>query len=178
MTTAQEDLLEVCQELRAFVIKHGKHNQKTHGNRFGSGQAKESLRRLKDDKGAREKYKQQARKRGGAASGKNIKKMSRLEVQQEFHNATTNKRRAEAANELLKRGGFSDNKVATKKNQIPEITTDITGTRPTPQILSSRGKNALFRSGSNYDFGKVGKVEGKYYNGNFGNVKEVTPVFA
>lgn len=47
----------------AMVLRHPGHaNQKTHGNRFGAGQAKESFRRLKDDKGAREKYKAKARK--------------------------------------------------------------------------------------------------------------------
>lgn len=46
----------------ALILRHPGHaNQKTHGNRFGSGQAKESLRRLKDDKGAREKYKESHR---------------------------------------------------------------------------------------------------------------------
>lgn len=50
----------------AWVEKHPGHaNQKTHGNRFGAGQAKESLRRLKDDKGAREKYKARARQKLG-----------------------------------------------------------------------------------------------------------------
>lgn len=49
----------------AFIERHPGHaNQKTHGNRFGAGQAKESLRRLKDDKGAREAYKTAARGRG------------------------------------------------------------------------------------------------------------------
>jgi len=47
----------------ALVLRHPGHaNQKTHGNRFGAGQAKESFRRLKDDKGAREQYKAKARK--------------------------------------------------------------------------------------------------------------------
>lgn len=59
--------------LTAFIERHPGHaNQKTHGNRFGAGQAKESLRRLKDDKGAREAYKDTHRKRGqgsGASSG-------------------------------------------------------------------------------------------------------------
>lgn len=50
--------------VEALVLRHPGHpNQKTHGNRFGAGQAKESLRRLKDDKGARERYKQQHRTR-------------------------------------------------------------------------------------------------------------------
>lgn len=49
-----------------FVQRHPGHpNQKTHGNRFGVGQAKESFRRLKDDKGARERYKATARKKQG-----------------------------------------------------------------------------------------------------------------
>lgn len=52
--------------VEALVLRHPGHpNQKTHGNRFGAGQAKESLRRLKDDKGAREKYKATARKKLG-----------------------------------------------------------------------------------------------------------------
>lgn len=53
----------------ALVLRHPGHaNQKTHGNRFGAGQAKESLRRLKDDKGAREKYKESHRGRQGISS--------------------------------------------------------------------------------------------------------------
>lgn len=49
----------------ALVWRHPGHpNQKVHGNRFGSyGAAKESLRRLKDDKAARERYKATGRKR-------------------------------------------------------------------------------------------------------------------
>jgi hypothetical protein len=48
-----------------FVMRHPGHpNQKTHGNRFGGFSAtKESLRRLRDDKGARERYKESARKK-------------------------------------------------------------------------------------------------------------------
>lgn len=61
----------------AFILRHPGHpNQKTHGNRFGGYAAtKESLRRLKDDKGAREKYKETARKRtgGGSAEGETTK---------------------------------------------------------------------------------------------------------
>lgn len=53
--------------IEALVLRHPGHaNQKTHGNRFGAGQAKESLRRLKDDKGAREAYKQGHRERTAA----------------------------------------------------------------------------------------------------------------
>ena len=49
-----------------LILRHPGHtNQKTHGNRFGAGQAKESLRRLKDDKEARERYKAVARKKQG-----------------------------------------------------------------------------------------------------------------
>lgn len=45
-----------------MILRHPGHgNQKVHGNRFGPGQAKESLRRLKDDKAARERYKDKAR---------------------------------------------------------------------------------------------------------------------
>jgi hypothetical protein len=54
-------------EERAFVERHlpGKHNQKTHGNKYGGGYSatKESLRRLKGDKEARERYKAKARSR-------------------------------------------------------------------------------------------------------------------
>lgn len=50
--------------VEVLILRHPGHgNQKTHGNRFGAGQAKESLRRLKDDKGAREQYKAKARGR-------------------------------------------------------------------------------------------------------------------
>lgn len=53
--------------VEALILRHPGHaNQKTHGNRFGSTQAaKESLRRLKDDKVSREKYKATARKKLG-----------------------------------------------------------------------------------------------------------------
>lgn len=53
--------------VEALVLRHPGHgNQKVHGNRFGGyGTTKESLRRLKDDKGAREAYKKTARKRAG-----------------------------------------------------------------------------------------------------------------
>lgn len=52
-----------------FVLRHPGHaNQKTHGNRFGAGQAKESLRRLKEDKGAREQYKQKHREKNKPSS--------------------------------------------------------------------------------------------------------------
>lgn len=69
--TIQDELLTILNQVpaaiekafnEAMVLRHPGHaNQKTHGNRFGAGQAKESLRRLKDDKGARESYKASAR---------------------------------------------------------------------------------------------------------------------
>lgn len=72
--TLEEEILAVVNQIiptiekafmEAMVLRHPGHgNQKTHGNRFGAGQAKESFRRLKDDKGARERYKTEARKRG------------------------------------------------------------------------------------------------------------------
>lgn len=54
--------------INALVLRHPGHgNQKTHGNRYGGfSTTKESLRRLKDDKGEREKYKGRARKKIGA----------------------------------------------------------------------------------------------------------------
>lgn len=73
MTPLELEILQVINQIpgavekafAAFIERHPGHgNQKTHGNRFGAGQAKESLRRLKDDKGARESYKQQHRERG------------------------------------------------------------------------------------------------------------------
>lgn len=74
----EQELIEVLNQLPAaiekavldvLVLRHPGHaNQKTHGNRFGAGQAKESLRRLKDDKGEREKYKARARKKTGKAA--------------------------------------------------------------------------------------------------------------
>jgi hypothetical protein len=53
--------------LKAMVYRHPGHpNQKVHGNRFGGFEVtKESLRRLKGDKEAREKYKTNARERSG-----------------------------------------------------------------------------------------------------------------
>lgn len=52
-----------------LILRHPGHgNQKVHGNRFGAGQVKESLRRLKDDKEAREKYKATSRKKQGLAA--------------------------------------------------------------------------------------------------------------
>lgn len=58
--------------LKAMVYRHPGHpNQKVHGNRFGGfSTTKESLRRLKGDKEARQKYKETARKRAGAEAGK------------------------------------------------------------------------------------------------------------
>lgn len=75
--TFEEELITILNQIpgaiekafTAFVERHPGHaNQKTHGNRFGAGQAKESLRRLKDDKGAREKYKATSRQRRGVES--------------------------------------------------------------------------------------------------------------
>lgn len=61
----REELAAVVAEL-ALTLRHlpGKHNQKTHGSRYGGySTTKESLRRLKGDKAARERYKARARKR-------------------------------------------------------------------------------------------------------------------
>jgi hypothetical protein len=80
MNTIQQDLLDVTLALRAFVEQHlaGKHNQKTHGNKYGGySTTKESLRRLKGDKEAREKYKARARKRK-QSSGAGLKKANSL----------------------------------------------------------------------------------------------------
>lgn len=88
----QDELVQILSQIPAaitkalidvLVIKHPGHgNQKTHGNRFGTGQAKESLRRLKDDKAAREAYKAVSR-------GK-----SRRDLTPEYHQAKTELRRA------------------------------------------------------------------------------------
>lgn len=93
--TCQENEGEVSPVLRAaveaLVLRHPGHgNQKVHGNRFGAGQAKESFRRLKDDKGARERYKTEARKRGslqnigkkaeGAKSWEDVKKIPGIQA--------------------------------------------------------------------------------------------------
>lgn len=77
--TIQDELIVILNQIpaaiekafnEAMVLRHPGHaNQKTHGNRFGAGQAKESLRRLKDDKGARERYKETHRKRGKGGGG-------------------------------------------------------------------------------------------------------------
>src|SRR5262245_32297140 len=71
----EQEILEVINQIpaaiekafmEALVLRHPGHaNQKVHGNRYGAGQAKESLRRLKEDKGAREQYKATARKKQG-----------------------------------------------------------------------------------------------------------------
>lgn len=72
--TIRDELLAIFNQIpaaiekaftEALVLRHPGHgNQKTHGNRYGStGAAKESLRRLRDDKAAREKYKQSARQK-------------------------------------------------------------------------------------------------------------------
>lgn len=77
--TIQDELIVILNQIpaaiekafyEAMVLRHPGHaNQKTHGNRFGVGQAKESFRRLKDDKAARERYKATARKRGQGSGG-------------------------------------------------------------------------------------------------------------
>jgi NAD+--asparagine ADP-ribosyltransferase len=82
--TFEEELAQILSQIpavveRAFALveRHGSHNQKTHGNRFGGyGTTKESLRRLKDDKTEREKYKNRARKRLGQADKKQQKKQT------------------------------------------------------------------------------------------------------
>lgn len=74
-----------------LILRHPGHaNQKTHGNRFGAGQAKESLRRLKDDKAAREQYKDTHRKKqvfGGSSS----------DYSQDYHAAKTELKQAKKA---------------------------------------------------------------------------------
>lgn len=78
--TLEQEILQVINQIiptiekafhDAFILRHPGHpNQKTHGNRFGGYAAtKESLRRLKDDKGARERYKETARKRAAGGGG-------------------------------------------------------------------------------------------------------------
>lgn len=73
--TIEQEILQIVNQIiptiekaftEVFIERHPGHpNQKVHGNRFGGYSAtKESLRRLKGDKEARERYKQQARKRG------------------------------------------------------------------------------------------------------------------
>lgn len=71
MSQLEQEILQVLNQIvptiekafiDVFVMRHPGHaNQKVHGNRYGAGQAKESLRRLKDDKAARERYKTTAR---------------------------------------------------------------------------------------------------------------------
>lgn len=79
-------------QVEALILRHPGHaNQKTHGNRFGGyGTTKESLRRLKGDKEARERYKTSARKRGsvqsiakqaeGAKSWEDVKKIPGIQA--------------------------------------------------------------------------------------------------
>lgn len=91
MTFSQE-LLSILNELPtmlkkaftdALVLRHPGHaNQKTHGNRFGAGQEKESLRRLKEDKAAREQYKARARQK------------NKQNLTPEYHQAATELRQA------------------------------------------------------------------------------------
>jgi hypothetical protein len=80
----EQEIIQVLSQLPAaiekalldvLVLRHPGHpNQKVHGNRFGGFEAtKESLRRLKDDKGAREKYKESARGRNPKAQARKLK---------------------------------------------------------------------------------------------------------
>lgn len=65
-----QDALELVRAYRRYV-EHlpGKHNQKSHGNRYGSyNKAKGSMHRLSDDKVEREKYKAKARAMSGAGA--------------------------------------------------------------------------------------------------------------
>jgi hypothetical protein len=74
----EQEIIQVLNQIPAaiekaltevWVQRHPGHgSQKVHGNRYGAGQAKESLRRLKDDKGAREQYKARARQKLGKES--------------------------------------------------------------------------------------------------------------
>lgn len=76
--TFEQELIQILNQIpgvlekafTAFVERHPGHgSQKVHGNRYGSTKAaKESLRRLKDDKGEREKYKARARDKAGLAA--------------------------------------------------------------------------------------------------------------
>lgn len=156
----------------AFIERHPGHgNQKTHGNRFGAGQAKESLRRLKDDKGARESYKKQHRER----SASDLSKMSQSDLHRQFSQARTANQRAGIANEMLGRGDWKDSTVASSKTQIPKVRTD----ELSPRVIGARGKNAVFLDDNGaYGVAPIVLSDGDYVTGAFGKVRRVKPEFA
>jgi hypothetical protein len=177
--TIEQEIIQVLSQLPAaiekafmevWVQRHPGHpNQKTHGNRFGAGQAKESLRRLKDDKGAREQYKARAR-------GRDVKRMDSRQLQEGFNKAKTAGDRASFANEMFGRSGFADKTVAKTRDEIPKIE----GVTLTPGAIGSRGKLAVFQE-DNGTFG-IGPViqdeAGGYATGTLGKVRRVKPEFS
>lgn len=176
--TFEEELLTILNQIpgaiekafAAFVQRHPGHgNQKVHGNRFGTGQAKESLRRLKDDKGAREQYKARARARDPG-------RMDSRQLQEGFTFAKTAKDRAKFADEMGRRSGFADKTVAKTRDEIPKID-DL---YPSPGVIGSRGKLSVFLddNGAHSIGPVVQNVEGEYITGTFGKVRRVKPEFS
>lgn len=149
----------------ALVWRHPGHpNQKVHGNRYGAGQAKESLRRLKDDKAARERYKatartksdkQKLRKVGGAV--KNGYEASRKQVSsaKEYYTGnpalaggkvlppkvTKEKIKNDVKAELEKTGAINQNRM-TGRNENRAITNT-----EAESIAQRIGQNAGFTAG-------------------------------
>lgn len=160
----------------AMVLRHPGHpNQKTHGNRFGAGQAKESFRRLKDDKAARERYKTEARKRGATEAAKDLSQLNKFQLQGAFYEAKTAKQRARVADEMYGRSGFADKTVAKTKEEIPAMGyADLR-----PSTIGPRGKLSVFLDDNNtYNTGPIVKDEyGDYYTGTLGRVRKVKPEF-
>jgi hypothetical protein len=105
---------------------------------------------------------------------KDLTKMSKGELNAGFLNAKNHKERTSFAEELLK--DFGDNTVAKSKKDIPKLKDRI---QPASKEIADKGKNAIFRSpGGAMGLGKVLQgASGKFWNGNFGKIEEVIPVF-
>jgi hypothetical protein len=128
----------------AWVQKHPGHGtQKVHGNRYGSsGAAKESLRRLKDDKGEREKYKAKARKKAGMES-----KPVRISAKQQMLSYAKSRMREGSPNTpeqwlgyMIKEGGIrtKDDKIARARREGKTITITETKRGEKHKIVNGR----------------------------------------
>jgi 2'-5' RNA ligase len=113
-------------------------------------------------------------KKKSPAPKRDLSKMSKGELNAGFLSAKNHKERTSFAEELLK--GFSDNTVAKSKKDIPKLKDRL---QPGAREITDKGKNAIFRlSGGAMGLGKVLQgASGKFWNGNFGQIEEVTPVF-
>lgn len=100
--------------------------------------------------------------------------MSTGELNLGFLNAKSHKERVVFAEALLK--DFSDNTVAKSKKDIPKLKNRI---QPGVREIADKGKNAIFKlPGGAMAVGKVLQgASDKFWNGNFGQIEEVTPVF-